>query len=56
VDTDDDYRLAQHVYDALYDGSPIANELVYDWLAAHPDVSHINAGVEQKEADLISKR
>ena len=56
VDTDDDYRLAQQVYDALYDGSPIANERVYDWLAAHPAVSHLNAAVEQKEADLISKR
>lgn len=56
VDTDDDYRLAQQVYDALYEGEPLANELVYDWLAAHPDVSHMNAAVEQKESDLIAKR
>ena len=56
VDTDDDYQLAQHVYDALYDGTPIANERVYEWLAVHPEVSCLNAAVEQKEADLISKR
>lgn len=56
VDTDNDYQLAQRVYDALYDGEPIANERIYEWLVAHPDVSHLNADVEQKEADLISKR
>ena len=56
VDTDEDYRLAQQVYDALYDDAPIANELIYNWLAAHPDVSHLNDAVEQKEGDLIARR
>ena len=56
VDTDEDYRLAQQVYDALYDGTPTTNERIYDWLAAHPDVSHMNAAVEQKEGDLIARR
>ena len=56
VDTDDDYCLAQQVYDALYEGEPIANEQVYDWLAAHPAVSHLNAAVDQKESDLIANR
>ena len=56
VDTDEDYRLAQQVYDALYDGAPITNERIYNWLAAHPDVSHLNDAVEQKEGDLIARR
>lgn len=56
VDTDEDYRLAQQVYDALYDDAPIANERIYDWLAAHPYVSHLNDAVEQKEGDLIARR
>ena len=56
VDTDQDYALAQRVYEALYEGQPIPNEQVYAWLEAHPEVSSLNAGVEQKEGDLISKR
>ena len=56
VDTDHDYALAQRIYDALYDGTPIANERIYAWLADHPDVSRLNADVEQKEGDLIAKR
>jgi len=56
VDTDQDYALAQRVYEALYEGQPIPNEQVYAWLEAHPEVSSLNAGVEQKESDLISKR
>jgi len=56
VDTDHDYAMAVKVYDALYEGTPIANELVYEWLLAHPEVSQMNADVEQKEEDLISKR
>lgn len=56
VDTDHDYALAQRIYDALYDGAPIANERIYAWLAAHPDVSHLNDDVEQKEGDLIARR
>lgn len=56
VDTDHDYSLAQRIYDALYDGAPIANERIYAWLAAHPDVSHLNDDVEQKEGDLIARR
>ena len=56
VDTDQDYALAQRVYEALYEGQPIPNEQVYAWLDTHPEVSSLNAGVEQKEGDLISKR
>ena len=56
VDTDQDYALACQVYDALYEGTPIPNGEVYAWLEAHPEVSTLNAGVEQKEGDLISKR
>lgn len=56
VDTDHDYALAQRVYDAIYDGSPIPNGRIYDWLEAHPEVSGLNADVEQKEGDLIAKR
>ena len=39
VDTDHDYALAQRIYEALYDGKPIANERIYAWLAEHPEVS-----------------
>ena len=56
VDTDHDYALAQRIYEALYDGKPIANERIYAWLAEHPEVSHLNDDVEQKEGDLIAKR
>ena len=56
VDTDHDYALAQCVYDALYEGTPIPNDRIYAWLEAHPEVSGLNADVEQKEADLISRR
>lgn len=56
VDTDHDYALAQRVYNALYDGAPIPNEHIYAWLETHPEVSGLNADVEQKEADLISRR
>ena len=56
VDTDNDYQLAQRVYDALYDGEPITNERIYEWLNTYPDVSHLNADVEQKESDLIARR
>ena len=56
VDTDQDYALARKVYEALYEGEPIPNEQVYAWLEAHPEVSSLNARVEQKEGDLISKR
>lgn len=56
VDTDNDYQLAQRVYDALYDGEPIANERIYAWLSEHPEVSHLNDDVEQKEGDLIARR
>ena len=50
------YALAQRIYEALYDGQPIANERIYAWLAEHPEVSHLNDDVEQKEGDLIAKR
>ncbi len=56
VDTDHDYALAQRVYDALYAGEPIANEQVYAWLTAHPEVGRLNADVEQKEGELIRER
>lgn len=56
VDTDQDYALARQVYEALYAGTPIVNEQVYAYLDAHPEVSGLNADVEQKESDLISRR
>ena len=40
----------------LYDGTPIATERIYAWLSEHPEVSHLNDDVEQKEGDLIAKR
>ncbi len=56
VDTDRDYEVAGRIYEALYDGYPIPNERIYQYLDAHPEVSRLNADVEQKEKDLISKR
>lgn len=56
VDTDEDYEVAQHVYKSLYDGRPIPNEKVYQYLDAHPEICQLNKNVEQKELDLINKR
>jgi spore coat polysaccharide biosynthesis protein SpsF len=56
VAADHDYALAKRIYAALYAGKPIANERIYAWLAEHPEVSHLNDDVEQKEGDLIAKR
>lgn len=56
VDTDEDLEVAQHVYDALYDGHPINNRQVYQFLDTHPEICQLNKGVEQKEQDLINKR
>ena len=48
VDTEQDYKVIDMVYSALYVGQPIANELIYDYLTLHDDVRTINANVEQK--------
>lgn len=56
VDTDEDYEVAQFIYNALYEGSPIKNEQVYRYLDTHPEVSCLNKDIEQKESDLIRKR
>lgn len=56
VDTDEDYEVARQVYDALYDGCPIRNEKVYQFLETHQDICQLNKDIEQKELDLINKR
>ena len=47
VDEDKDYELMNLIYDEMYKGSPICNELVYDFLSRHPELVEINKSVEQ---------
>lgn len=56
VDTDLDYEVARRIYDDLYYGSPIPNSEVYEYLDEHTEVRTLNAGVIQKEQELIAKR
>lgn len=50
VDTEEDYELMKHIYDDLYDGKPIRNEIVYDYLRNNPEISKINSNIEQIKA------
>lgn len=49
VDEERDYELANKIYDALYQGSPIPNNEVYRLLEKHPELSAINTEVHQKK-------
>lgn len=49
VDTPEDFKLANMLYSVLYEGIPIANADVYDYLEAHPELLSINSDIEQKQ-------
>lgn len=48
VDTNEDIKLAQKIYDELYKDTPIHNEAIYAYLNNHPEVASINANIQQK--------
>ena len=49
VDTPEDFKLANMLYSVLYEGKPIANMDVYDYLEAHSEMMSINSDIEQKQ-------
>lgn len=49
VDEERDFYVATSLYSELYRGYPIPNEVVYDYLANHPDLANYNRGVHQKQ-------
>lgn len=51
VDEERDYELANRIYDALYQGFPIPNSEVYDYLERHPELLTLNTEVHQKKFD-----
>lgn len=48
VDAAEDYELMKIIYNELYNGYPISNKSVSDFLSNHPELSSINSMVEQK--------
>ena len=50
VDTAEDFELMTKIYDALYEGTPIPNEKVYDYLRKHPELCEINKNIKQVKA------
>lgn len=48
VDTDEDYRLASRIYDALYCGRPFPLDEVLAFLEKNPELTEINRHVEQR--------
>lgn len=48
VDAPQDLEVANIIYKTLYDGEPIENESIYQYLLANADVRRINESVEQK--------
>ena len=49
VDTDADYLLARHLYDALYHGAPFPLDDVIAHVKDHPDLLNLNASVKQRD-------
>lgn len=49
VDEERDFYVADSLYKALYQGSPIPNQVVYDYLACHKDLADYNRQVHQKQ-------
>ena len=50
VDTEEDFELMTKIYDALYDGTPLPNEKVYEYLRTHPELCEINKSIVQVKA------
>ena len=49
VDTPEDFKVANIIYEQLYSGAPIPNIDVYDFLELHPEVMAMNSNIEQKK-------
>lgn len=49
VDEERDFFVANTIYKNLYNGGPIPNSVVYDYLAAHPKLADYNRSVHQKQ-------
>lgn len=49
VDEDRDFYVADSLYKALYQGCPIPNKVVYDYLSCHKDLADYNRQVHQKQ-------
>lgn len=50
VDTAEDFELMTKIYDALYEGTPIPNDKVYEYLRKHPELCEINKDIKQVKA------
>ncbi|MDR0603975.1 MAG: glycosyltransferase family protein [Bacteroidales bacterium] len=50
VDTEEDYELMKIIYNELYNGTPVFNKSVMDFLDKHPELLSINDMIEQKSA------
>lgn len=48
VDEEADYELMNEIYKQLYEGVPIENQKIYDYLKDHHALTEINEKVEQK--------
>ena len=49
VDEERDFQVADTLYRELYQGEPIENAVIYDYLAAHPELAQMNESVHQKQ-------
>ena len=49
VDEERDFYVANTLYMNLYNGCPIQNTEVYDYLNSHPELAHYNQEVHQKQ-------
>ena len=52
VDEPQDYELLSHIYEALYQGQPLALKGVYDWLDDNPEIAFINRDVGMKSVNI----
>lgn len=48
VDEERDFDVADTLYRELYDNKPIENELIYEYIAQHPELIQVNQDVHQK--------
>ena len=49
VDEERDFYVADKLYEELYKGEPIPNNIVYDYLSIHQDLADYNCTVHQKQ-------
>ncbi|HPB80617.1 MAG TPA: glycosyltransferase family protein [Spirochaetota bacterium] len=56
VDTEDDYRVADILYSALYRGGPFSTEDVLRYIEKNPEVAEINIDVVQRSMKHYEKQ